>query len=454
MSGKRNAVRAAKALWMLIIFAVIAAVWGITFFKVTYIRERSAQAQLVKEAKVFLEDGLYVRAAEKYESAIKDYETSENEALNLSLMEIYREGGLNEKYDKAAKARIEAGKATVDEYYYYCNDRLSMGATGTVIPVLLEAHEKYNDERIDELYDQVKYRIRKTSAAGNESGIIAANVIPAASDGKWGYLSADGQQICDFVYDDATSFGVTSTGKLLSIIKSEGTYYVIDNEGNHMALDKTGFEDAVQFTGTRAVMKKDGKCVVCSNSLKPVSDKTFDNVILSSNGIIAVKNGEEWSLLDSEFQPVTNTKFADCVRNDSGQLFGNGYAVVSDGSGYFMIDAKGQACFDKRFPDAKGCNGERVAVKAESGKWGFINGKGEMVIEPAFNDAMSYSDGLAAVKQYDKWGYIDKNGRERVAFDYAEPGAFVKGIAVCRNADGRNILLTQTYYEEFQEKAE
>ena len=45
-------------------------------------------------------------------------------------------------------------------------------------------------------------------------------------------------------------------------------------------------------------------------------------------------------------------------------------------------------------------------------KWGFLNKRGEVVIEPVFETAVSFSDGLAIVELGGgEWGYIDKKGK-------------------------------------------
>jgi len=49
----------------------------------------------------------------------------------------------------------------------------------------------------------------------------------------------------------------------------------------------------------------------------------------------------------------------------------------------------------------------RVSV---NNKWGYINKRGENVINPQFDYVRSFSEGLAPVEIGGKWGYIDKSG--------------------------------------------
>jgi hypothetical protein len=45
------------------------------------------------------------------------------------------------------------------------------------------------------------------------------------------------------------------------------------------------------------------------------------------------------------------------------------------------------------------------------GRWGYIDRKGEWVINPRFDRASGFSQGLASVGMGKRWGYIDKTGR-------------------------------------------
>ena len=54
---------------------------------------------------------------------------------------------------------------------------------------------------------------------------------------------------------------------------------------------------------------------------------------------------------------------------------------------------------------------EGLAPVQIGGKWGFIDKTGRMAINPEFDMARLFSDGLAPVQIGGKWGFIDKTGR-------------------------------------------
>lgn len=51
-----------------------------------------------------------------------------------------------------------------------------------------------------------------------------------------------------------------------------------------------------------------------------------------------------------------------------------------------------------------------MAPAKKSGKWGYVDTNGSFVIEPRFDEANPFSEGLAAVNIGEKWGYINHEG--------------------------------------------
>ena len=62
-------------------------------------------------------------------------------------------------------------------------------------------------------------------------------------------------------------------------------------------------------------------------------------------------------------------------------------------------------------------------------KWGYINLKGEVVIDFLYEKAGEFSEGLAAVKQGGKGGYINEEGKVVIPLKYNSVGIFYDGMA-------------------------
>lgn len=83
---------------------------------------------------------------------------------------------------------------------------------------------------------------------------------------------------------------------------------------------------------------------------------------------------------------------------------------------------------------------EGLKAVEQDGKWGFINQDGELVIPYKYHYVRSFRDGLAMVKLYGKWGYIDWFGNEVIPIVFDEVTHFQDSHAFVKK-DGRIGLL-------------
>ena len=60
-------------------------------------------------------------------------------------------------------------------------------------------------------------------------------------------------------------------------------------------------------------------------------------------------------------------------------------------------------------------------------KWGYMNREGKVVVEPRYDDAEPFCEGLAAVKVGEKWGYVDRCGMLAIPAQFAWAGRFSSG---------------------------
>ena len=67
---------------------------------------------------------------------------------------------------------------------------------------------------------------------------------------------------------------------------------------------------------------------------------------------------------------------------------------------------------------------------ARINRWGFLDRRNnQTIIAPKYEAAYAFSEGLAGVKKFNKWGFIDIEGREIIPFEYNFVGHFKKGLA-------------------------
>lgn len=67
-------------------------------------------------------------------------------------------------------------------------------------------------------------------------------------------------------------------------------------------------------------------------------------------------------------------------------------------------------------------------------------------IKPQYDDAKGFSEGLAAVKLGDKWGYIDETGQVVIDFLYDDAHAFSEDKAIVEKHTVREDYLIRNYY--------
>jgi len=66
----------------------------------------------------------------------------------------------------------------------------------------------------------------------------------------------------------------------------------------------------------------------------------------------------------------------------------------------------------------------------ERERWGYMDKAGKILIQPRYDAAASFSEGLASVKLGEKWGYIDVHGRLVIRCRYRFSTSFHNGVAV------------------------
>lgn len=126
--------------------------------------------------------------------------------------------------------------------------------------------------------------------------------------------------------------------------------------------------------------------------------------------LVASEKAGKWGYRDSSGEVVVPHQY------NAVSSFSGGLAVVVYNDLYGAIDTSGKVVVPFKY-DYLGdfSNGLSLFTKEGSGLIGFIDDKGNEVIEPIWNMGLGFSEGLAAVGvefngSY-KWGFIDTTGK-------------------------------------------
>ena len=445
MAKKNNLVGGAKAKISLILIAGMAAGWGISGYTVVLQNSVRKQNAMVEKAEEFIPDKLYIRAANQYKEALKAYSTKNNLTYERRLLDIYAEGGMTEEYADLVDDRIEAKTALVDEYLSRAETLIEEESIKRAIRYLQQGIEIYGDSQLVDLCESVKYQYNTNGTDYQEGKLPSENwIIPMWNGEKWGYTGKNGRTNIEFEYDDATRFSGD-----YAVVKIDGVYTLIDQNGYWNAVDKNGLDQVIDIAGDKIIGVKDGKYGIYSNMFERLNEEDYEDAHLNENGMVVVKKDGKWAVLDGNMKNVTDFELTDVAVNSRGQVFSGKYAVVADGNGYFLIDQKGKACYEKRFPNAKGYEGGYYAVSDSDGNWGFADEAGENVIPCQYVDAYSFSNQTAAVQYAGKWGYINQYGNMVINAEYSEALPFLNGKAFAYDDQGNIEVLELKYFELF-----
>ena len=154
--------------------------------------------------------------------------------------------------------------------------------------------------------------------------------------------------------------------------------------------------------------------------------------------LIPYRKGDKWGFCDRFKNIVIEciydevTRFENNRANVTEYHYCESYDGSYDGMSYYK-SSKNLVKIRNRFLtfDFIGVFSEGLAVvgKKSINEHGYINELGEEVIACIYENAYSFSEGLACVEVNNKWGFIDSTGKEVIPFIYKETYSFKNGLA-------------------------
>jgi hypothetical protein len=226
---------------------------------------------------------------------------------------------------------------------------------------------------------------------------------------KAGYIDTEGNFILPPTYEQAGDFqenglAIVQLNNQAGVINSNG-YFIVKPRYDIINPFSEGRATVIDLDGMK-VIDESGK-VITSKSYSYIDDFKESRAVVSNPD----KEGKFlYGYLNRQGKEVIPLQY------DNAQEFNNGKAVITmkDGT-YALIDRTGKVFSTYPYPVVEGYGeGLLVFKKSKDGKFGYIDEKGAIVIDPKFSVARSFSGERAIVSTSDdlggKYGLIDPNG--------------------------------------------
>lgn len=314
--------------------------------------------------------------------------------------------------------------------YYTCYDMIRMS----------EKREIKSDV-IENIKLQTKNLYEISSAKYAETGAYTVGYCPVMkNDGYWGYVNAYGSAAVSFMYEKCAVF--TSSG-LAPVYSQRGRWELIDIGGNVRHADTEGknITDVKPIYSDLMAVQYDGKYHYCDIDFKEKFG-AYDEAGAMNCGVAAVRDGSTWFVINDKGSRVGDNTFDEIVLDDRTVAFRNNVAFAKNNGKYILIDTKGNQIGTNSWDDVIAFNSDEPAAVKSGNKWGFVNSKGELVVQPTYENARSFSNGFAAVCDLGKWGYIDSTAYEiSIECKFEDAGDFSQKGSVFIKDDGMWSLL-------------
>ena len=313
--------------------------------------------------------------------------------------------------------------------------------------------------------------------------MVGKNLFQFVRGGKYGFMNENSSIVIPAKFDYAENF---KDG--LAVVSKEGKYGYINKEGSLM-IDYQ-FDEAGDFDQGRAIVAKGDYYGLIDVSGSYVLQPKFEDIGPISEDLMYVESAEgfQYYKLDGSlaFEGIFDEAFSfrngmAQVRqeNKNGFILPNGSFLISveDGSlrlfkdSLFVHEVRGEAnlislsggfLFPESF-DEIGVLVDNRAIVQKDGKYGYINGKGEVVIPlkfisfPNYLQFAQFKNNHAVSRQGDRYTLIDKDGKKLLPALFSGVGAYGKLIPVtkgsgwgyCDDAARLRVNYQYSYAHEF-----
>ena len=398
----------------------------------------------IAAAEKYMEKKIYIDAANEYKQALKirpdDYD------LAMKIAGIYQELDDKQAYLSACKSAIDADKSQIEPYIILSDYYLEVNNYAESYRILTQASKYINDTEITDRLSKIMGHYSLTATKydtimpfyyekGKKTGYAVV-----ALDGKYGIMSTTGKATVKCEYDNIGLY----SGDVIPVFHDNEWFY-ITSKGYRKLVPDNPMDFVGGFCEGYAVASKSNCYGYLNKSMKEYHFE-YEYAGSFANGVAAVKKDGKWGLINTSFKNVIDFVLDDILMDEYG--FCSSYGVIwgkHDGK-YYLYNLEGE-CLSDGFDDARVFASDEPAAAKMGDLWGFVSKKGDLVIEPTYKDANSFSLGYAPFFENGKWGCIGESGNILIEPTFDSMGSFARNGYSLVEIDGVKKFAVVNIYD-------
>ncbi len=405
----------------LILFNALAII-KIAGYTQAQITENNELKNTLETARYYKEKNLNMASLDFYQRALQEADTVE---VRKEMIQAY-EGAL-------ANGEIDE-QTVIDDFVLASVDQL-WKQTG-IYEIALDYFNKINEKeqmveviqralsnnisskKISQFYEKLSQEYIKLNVFFQDVKYSNGELYCVSDGNQYGYIDGLGNVKISYMYDFASpyydGYAVVKSGKY--------TYLTDENGKRWKYLDSKLISSCGMGDGM--VVENNGVKYKWINIDGTYMSKEFDYIGKFSQNMAAVRENESWYIVNSEGK-IISRKYKSIKVNNLEECVTNHTIFVKDNT-WHILNEKMTAISASTFDDVDLCYGSEFFAFKKDGKWGFADYKGNVVIEPQYDEAKAFSNDYAGVKKDGKWGFINTQNKFQMSGDYQDVLYFTK----------------------------
>ncbi|HYV94778.1 MAG TPA: WG repeat-containing protein [Chitinophagales bacterium] len=227
----------------------------------------------------------------------------------------------------------------------------------------------------------------------------------AGTEEHYGLMDKNGKMITSPIFEEMR---FSDSGPTLVML--EGLAGYLDSLGNPVIPLRYNFAEPFVY-GFASVSMDDEKMALINRKGKILTPFNYDRLFISQPDVILFTKDHKMGLMDTSGHELTGAVY-DQIQTSA---YSEKIAAIGDLSKFYEpLD---------------------ILIVEQNDKYGFMNKQGKELCAVKYDEVKPFSEGLAAVCLSNKWGYINTNGEVVIPLKYESAAKFKNGLARVGTSD-------------------